>query len=570
MKESERPLRSRLLSASQRGELLEFCLKHGNESRLPAELTELHEKGVIDLVSEVLGVEVAANTKRFLQCRLIGRVLESLSAGVEGVLEALVSSGTLCGPGVAEGVEAFCRGDRVRLRAVLESVEADPSTFGVLIPGLLALLSIGRPRDAAKVALRLAGTKCDEAVLGVVNAVARMKWPTDAAVRPQFQKLLLQIAKAEQRSVVAHACAASAVALAGKRKLKSGEAVLVIEAVMEANPSHAVEISARLVAFSWSSLPAASKRSCLGRLVAIEVPNADVLGLVDLCIAELIQHGQVTQALGVLANIVAKGVECEGLEQTQFALTRSPRVASSLVTRWFLRAEASLCDALAGLLDLSRRDDDLSLVVEEAAVDGAEAELLWFLARKAVGYFFHHPRVACSFLVSLICLAEASDERDQIAELMFDPLLVNYSGDAADCLKELAANLSGKDKAAVRRSLRHGAKYVEVLRGVGEIRALHPSASQTREFLKQQAVSMAKAYGEAERRSPLMSIMSKQVILYGRKVVYQSRLPSGEMARSVSAMGSFSTSMEVPRMDVVDPMGLEIMLRTFRRERIRA
>jgi hypothetical protein len=70
------------------------------------------------------------------------------------------------------------------------------------------------------------------------------------------------------------------------------------------------------------------------------------------------------------------------------------------------------------------------------------------------------------------------------------------------------------------------------------------------------------------KKSSIMDLFTTQTILYGHDVMSHIHMGS-ETKRSINTMHSFSHSSELPKLSVIDPEGLEIMLRVFRTERLK-
>jgi hypothetical protein len=80
---------------------------------------------------------------------------------------------------------------------------------------------------------------------------------------------------------------------------------------------------------------------------------------------------------------------------------------------------------------------------------------------------------------------------------------------------------------------------------------------------------MSDAMRKARKKSIFAQIATESVILYGKRVVSWIKSPGDEPRRIETEMGSISTSVEVPRIDIVDPVGLQLMLFSFRAEAAR-
>lgn len=75
---------------------------------------------------------------------------------------------------------------------------------------------------------------------------------------------------------------------------------------------------------------------------------------------------------------------------------------------------------------------------------------------------------------------------------------------------------------------------------------------------------MRQAHKQAEKKSILALLATRQVLLYGHKSISYFEGPGGKKQRSEMKMHSFSHSIESPRLDILEPFDLDYMLRVFR------
>ncbi|WON83582.1 hypothetical protein [Chromobacterium haemolyticum] len=74
----------------------------------------------------------------------------------------------------------------------------------------------------------------------------------------------------------------------------------------------------------------------------------------------------------------------------------------------------------------------------------------------------------------------------------------------------------------------------------------------------------------AEKKSIFLNLFSRSTLLYGNKSIDYIHAGVNEPPhRMETPLISHGVSMELPRMDDIDPYGLNYMLRVFRLERFR-
>lgn len=235
---------------------------------------------------------------------------------------------------------------------------------------------------------------------------------------------------------------------------------------------------------------------------------------------------------------------------------------SKLITRWFLSSKVMLGKFCIKLLtEYSNNEEILSADLQQIP-DDLELPYL-FLARKACGWFYHRPISAISYMLSLLNNANA-EETQEIANLIFDPLLIGYPGKAKDYLAEI----SGEGSSTASHILSRFEDFHSKLNRTKVIKELDIPTSQKEAYYRKQSEEMAKSYEEAQKGS-IMNILGVKhsVLLYGEgSIYYMYREPGQEPIRQETQMSPISTTVEFPAMLTVNPHGLEKMLQHFRLE----
>lgn len=164
----------------------------------------------------------------------------------------------------------------------------------------------------------------------------------------------------------------------------------------------------------------------------------------------------------------------------------------------------------------------------------------------------------------------APDEQTlrELSKLLYDPLLMNYPGGTQ---RYLAAQAS-EEPAAVRKAIEDALavmeQYLGALRSVPMLPALHPSRAQRETYQRRMSAGMAESMRAAEKNSPILGLFSRSVLLYGNKSITHIHVDEGEPRRMEIPLQSHSIEMEFPRIENIDPFGLNYVLRVFRAERI--
>jgi hypothetical protein len=109
--------------------------------------------------------------------------------------------------------------------------------------------------------------------------------------------------------------------------------------------------------------------------------------------------------------------------------------------------------------------------------------------------------------------------------------------------------------------------YLANLDGTGDIRELHPSEHNRQIERIRFFDRMRRIRKTAEQESIFLSLVRRSVILYGRRSITYIENPGGNRRPVEMELKTHSASMEFPRMEIVDPIGLSYMMLVFRTER---
>jgi hypothetical protein len=315
----------------------------------------------------------------------------------------------------------------------------------------------------------------------------------------------------------------------------------------------------------WSDPPTLDAKLVgilLDALIDVDVAQADTLQALDFGLHQILDHGFDDEVINFLTRLLGPNNSGLGLEvfdtTTSQILTRAQALDRAIVA-WSLTEGRALGEGLAK--SLNHLDDaDLRRAIDIASLGFSDFKL-YALCVRVIGYFYLEPVLAASVLVSVLRTAKG-DLAKGLEELLFDPLLVNYGGDMQAYLESLGKT----DPAyrAVRRVLKRKKAYIVGLQAAGDIKELRPPERHRQAELDRHSDEMRRSYDEAQKASPLLSMVSRSIILHGLKTVHVLIDNKGERRLTESVMHSHSTTFEVPRSSILDPFGLEEMLLIFR------
>ena len=145
--------------------------------------------------------------------------------------------------------------------------------------------------------------------------------------------------------------------------------------------------------------------------------------------------------------------------------------------------------------------------------------------------------------------------------------MINYSGVASEYLKPIAEDTNDVVTPAAKRALEGLIAYINGLKSIGKVAELHPSERERQLEWQRHSDSLAVAFRNARKNSIMASLMSESVMLYGSRAVTWVVDPVETPRRIETPLASIGHSFEMPRIDTIDPVGLQLMLINFRSEK---
>lgn len=561
-----------ILEASQSGRLLEAIFDHSNFGEESAVFctacVELHNDGKIDLLSVTSSPAFAAltATQFFAGQHVFCQAIPKLKAPIIDVMHcvlALVGKGgqDLAASQPNGAFKAWCVDDLDRAREVIRaSHDNDPLSKNFLTFALEAIQTI----EEAK---RFVAEYSDERRVFGITALGRMVYSDDESAEGALTALATAIADTNDDALIANILIA-AFGIKEKRPDLGYADLAPIAKHACANPGPAVHsASARILSLYGKSVTPEILGILFGGLMSLDVSHKGTVETLDIGLSQLLNGPFAEQSVKFLAELLTSKhgtLKLDEFHAFGSALIGQEILFHKTLVSWLLSAEPSLCEGLEALLRTHRQSEKpLNLPIAEMKLSSVHKI---FLCRKAAGYFFLQPIVAASILVSVLRSCD-SDLKEPVGNLLFDPLLHNYGGKIRGYLGTI--NSDDPASQSVQLVLKQTDDYIEGIKSVGVIKELHPSESQRQTVRMRDADDMRKAHNEAMKQSVLLSLVTRSVILHGRRTLTTVVDPGNKRRFLEMEMAAHSVEFELPRMEITDPVGLDYTLRVLRSERFR-
>lgn len=574
-------IRAELLRSVQDGRFLS-CIRdiaiteHGNRSDLSEELVTLHNEGLVDVVSAFKELKKSADNQAhvvFLTATVFEKSLPKIDAPVLMVMECVLHLHYEAGQDLTAAYIDYCTAESSRPKEALKLIETSFSQFADLLAPTLMAGSRVDPSHYLKETIRFATHQDIEIRKRAILSMGWILYPEKSLLPEEALTALENSIKHETDDSVVANIIKSTFSLYKQDKSLEVRATNLIDTALAIGDDHCIHAASEIFWRDCNEISEPLLDILLLSLQRVKPTNKLTLdwidyGLVNLLGRENPEKGiQFIEAL-LLANAGTLSLEVfDGVSRELYKNKGS--LLNHLMTRWFLRGEIALCSAIEEIVRLGYQDKFL-LEVDSNSLHGIDSAHILFLARKAIGYLFFYPVTATSVVVSLIPFATDEGVKKELANLLFASLLLNYPQKVANHLKEKAASENESIKNLCKEVLDTFDRYKDELKSTGDIRELHPPQSQREAYHRHSSKQMSATMKQAEAKSVFASIFAKSILLYGKKSINYMYVRADEPPNRMEIpLQNHLVEIDFPQSEIIDPIGLVYMWRTYRLEWIK-
>lgn len=539
-----------------------------------ATLVQLHNDGTIDVLEPARTISSSLInqhdffTVMHVYCDLIPALQAEVPVMLAAVKALVARAGNDGASGMPNGAFRTWAEQGNRARTTLATIdEQDPEDAAYVFLGLQALAK-NAPDDALTEAIAYLAGPAAPACSAAAKAIGTITLATAKARSRAADALTGAIVTADDNNL-GHILTAIC-EIARVHPDMEGSAVALIDAAMPRVGDQAIHQLSLELMFHGEELPAAIVAGLTTIMQKVAIGNRGTIKNIDAAGGKLVRHGRLNEALALISPLIATHDELVSLEAldgfSNAVLQLAPDQLAGVAIGWLLSLDPNLGQATMSLVGDHHGDAPLVLKVGGTAFGLSDADMI-LLAHRAIGYLFIHAITAASLVLELIRGA-AEAPRKVMADILFDPLLINYSGELADWLRERAKDASDPAQPVIAELLTRLEAYIEGLRKAGRIKELRPSERERLIENHRRHESMRQAHKQAEKKSVFMSIVSRSVILYGNRSISYFEGLDGKKQRNEMKLHSISHSFEAPRLDILEPFDLDYTLRVFRAMRV--
>ena len=541
-----------------------FSYANYENDDLRAVCTRLHNSGVIDLLALVhtSEFELVNRQEFFAGQKFYCDVLPKLQASVIAVMNCIKALVGKAGNDLAanfphEAFKKWCEADLLRAREIVDLARSDEESAKEFLT--VALIAGNYSHDAKEFARNYRDTRR----LSGVFSLGKIKYESLVHANCALALFSEIVSGGADEILCANVLSASFDVVNNFPSVDREKLFYIATRICEHPYPAVLDACAQVLLRYPNQLSDDLVGSLFDALKALPPTQKGSLETLDYALSLLIGGNHATTATNFLKEYLPSQREhlaLSNFKSFQSALTNNPAQLQKTLVSWMLTAEAVLCEGIAALF---RNGEDEPFNFDVSVSHLSTADQI-FLCRKVVGYLFTQATVACSFLVCI--LGQCNDVvAEAIGELLFDPILRSYAGKARAYLSSIPTE--DKIFPRIEPALTKAEIYLSDINSIGEIKELHPSESARQAISLRDFDEMQDAHKEAEKNSVLLSMVTRSVVLHGqRTLTYFEDEDRGREPMEME-LHAHSIGFEMPRQDVLDPIGIDYIVRVLRAER---
>lgn len=571
-------LDEKLLDGCKNGTFLNVVYKsylesHSDDSVLSTSLIRMHNKGLLDVISEFNKLGAKDEGKDFFLLRgVLEDVLPEINAPTSQVMSCvrhltLEAGEDMASHTIMRPFREFCQSDLERPLEVLRlATDIIDEEFDFISPAIISGATIDLQEYVEK-AVALGKSKSSSVSRRAIFALGQVDYKDQKKLIEAAVEIIVSAPNAHKDKPF-FSVSLRSLSLLFLQDEDCGAAMLsFIQNHQEDDDDHLIHAAAEILFFERGKIPDEIENSLLGLACKVKPQNKGTLNKLDLAFTNILKRGGFSKVVGLMEGLFEQSnyeISVADLSSLVHELFRNQdKYLPELVTRWLLSRNAALGRFCCDLFDISGvKEVAIKCDLSQLSKENNNAHL--FLTKKACGWLFIKQFSAISFIVSLIDSAP-EEQLQEISDVVFDPLLISYPGSVKEYLGNLPSDSSERMQSFTASVLAKLDQYHDGLDQASGIKEMKPSETQRHTYNRHHNKIMSKIHDGAREESVFRSIFKESMLLYGDSSIHYM-YHSGERHRQEFRMQKMSTKFEFPSLEFIDPHGLNSQIRQFRLE----
>lgn len=554
-------------------------ISEDNRRLIPEALIELHNAQKLDVISAFHKLVNKSGRRDFFMTRhVLEAVLPKIQADLLGVMTCVIHLTAEAGQDMAAGILfrpyiEFCFNNVSRPMEAILLIENNVAELADLLSPSLVAGARHDEKVFVEKAVKLTVSADIELRKRAIFALGKIQYLPASTLPADAIHAIESAVSTETDDQLLAASLRAAFDIFQQNKSLEPQVVSIISKALAKGADNTLYAASEVIGFYAELIPAGVEKILLEYLLNVNSEHKGTLDNIDYGLHKLLAREDPATGVAFIEQLLTTSngkINLDVLDSCKSELYKNRNgLLDRLTTRWLSAGNPFLCRALAKIIK-NRDEKGAQLKIDPSELGETDLKHLLFIARKAIGFLFFNPVTATGLILSLLPFAKDEETRAALAEHIFDPLLINYPGQVRSYLESLDSESENANiLAAAKQAIQKFDSYLEDLKPTKNLKEHLPSLDNREAYRKHFAREMAASMKEAEKQSVFLSIIHKSVLLYGRKSISYVQSQNAPTNRMEIPLQSFSTSIEVPRLQNIDPLGLEYFLRVFKYEEIR-
>lgn len=527
-------------------------------------LCELHNAGLVNLASDqnLSAIEALGINEFWIAVHPLEKAIPNLNCDPQDVLRLVHKLVQKAGSDLAAGapnlaLSTWSKNNPEKARQIIDGIKRLDNLC--LAHGVFALVGLG---DEARAVDLVRHDNASVSRIGL-RAIGRMENLSARAIKEGVDDAFGVI---ETETELDLRVAAIEAAFRLWEKLGPSESYRqqeFIEAIGKRREANELSVLSAMLLYHDKGLPKESIDQVLGLLEALPSNSAATLSNLDHAIKENDDRWDFRR----VARVFSACIPCLDGRATKKDYYRFSKWvwgnqdhSSYLFAEWLSEGEFGLCSFLAELLGAGAKGAEVW--IQKTHLPPSDNHLI-FMARKCIGFLWHHEVTAASILLSIVKYGQTK-ARAEAENLLFDPLLLSYGGDLRVFLEAQCSSSSKRISECAKRALSKHDAHIAGLETTRNLVELLPSIEHRRAVAMKDRDRNRDIQKQAHELSVFASLMTHQTLLYGRKSFSIVHGAGGKKHPNISQLSEISHSIELPRLMVIDPVGFNARITFFR------
>ena len=584
MNREKEKLIQEIIKAGETGTFLEYIYKASlSDQPQGAQIDELlisvHNRGELDIINEFKQLKNQPDSGQnfFLTRGLFEKTLPHLNAPILPVMECVLHLLEETGEDLSVGklfppFAEFCEAESSRSSGALEYVLASPDQWSDLLSPILVTGTSNDMDHFFQQAMELSFHENVAIRRSAVHSLGIIQFPAESEYIDRAMNCFVEVTKKESDDQVLGRLVKATYNLCLTDNCSQADTgIEIIKSILSKGKDHTLLVASEIFGYEVKKLPEKMLDVLLPFLLNVDPKHTGTLSCLGYGITTLLKRDDPTKGIEFLENLLMKhrgNLTIESLDISHSIHDqKEPHLLNKLMTRWFLNGNPFLCNSISSILNKIYADD-LQLEIDPTEISLDDPDRYLFIARKAIGFLFIKPVTCTSIILSLMRNTQNDGLIHDLSELLFDPILLNFSGKPYDFLKKKKDNLTEPAKNAVQKAIDAIDDYLGTLMSMPDIAEMYPPQEHREAKIRRHNQIMAESYKDAKKGSIMDLICSNSVLLYGNTSIMHIQDSSGKSSRMEIPMQHHGVSIELPRQADIDPFGLDHTLHIFRNERL--